>query len=270
MQIKPLLAANYLQTVSIMKNNMRKISLKAGSILLWILLWHILGSLANTKLLFKIPLPLDTLREFLNCLKLPSFWEAVASSLLHILSGFSIAVVLGLICGMLSGNSNIFKTITAPISRLIRSVPVAAFIILAWLWIPSDIIPSFISFLMVFPIIWLQVETGLLSVDNRLVEMAGVMGMTKTEIVKNIKIPTIIPFFRESVITGLGFAWKSGVAAEVICNPTGSIGALLSNAKSNLEYTKVFAVVLTIIILSLVLENIIKFFWRDKGYDKVK
>ena len=96
------------------------------------------------------------------------------------------------------------------------------------------------------------------------------MGMTKTEIVKNIKIPTIMAFFRESFITGLGFAWKSGVAAEVICNPTGSIGALLSNAKSNLEYAKVFAVVLTIIILSLVLENIIKFFWRDKRYDKVK
>ncbi len=270
MQIKPQLAANYLQTVSIMKNNFKKISLKAGSILIWILLWHILGSIANTKLLFKIPLPLDTLKEFINCVKLPLFWEAVASSILHILSGFSIAVVLGLVCGMLSGNNPIFKTLTAPISRLIRSVPVAAFIILAWLWIPSSIIPSFISFLMVFPIIWLQVETGLLSVDNRLVEMAGVMGMSKTEIIKNIKIPTIMPFFRESVITGLGFAWKSGVAAEVICNPTGSIGALLSNAKSNLEYSRVFAVVLTIIILSLVLENIIKFFWRGNLYDKIK
>ena len=270
MQIKPQLAANYLQTVSIMKNNFKKISLKAGSILIWILLWHILGSIANQKLLFKIPLPLDTLTEFLNCVKLPSFWEAVSSSLLHISSGFILAVILGLLCGLLSGNSPIFKTLTAPISRLIRSVPVAAFIILAWLWIPSDVIPSFISFLMVFPIIWLQVETGLLSVDNKLIEMAGVMGMTKTDIVKNIKIPTIMPFFRESVITGLGFAWKSGVAAEVICNPTGSIGALLSNAKSNLEYAKVFAVVLTIIILSLVLENIIKFFWKEKQYDKVK
>ena len=123
---------------------------------------------------------------------------------------------------------------------------------------------------MVFPIIWLQVETGLLSVDNRLIEMARVMGMSKTEIIKNIKIPTIMPFFRQSVITGLGFAWKSGVAAEVICNPTGSIGALLSNAKSNLEYSRVFAVVLTIIILSLVLENIIKFFWRGSLYDKIK
>jgi len=95
------------------------------------------------------------------------------------------------------------------------------------------------------------------------------MGMSKTAIVKNIKIPFVMPAFRNACITGLGFAWKSGVAAEVICNPTGSIGALLSNAKSNLEYARVFAIVLTIIILSLILENIIKFFWRENRYDKV-
>ena len=256
------LAENYPKTVSIMQNSFKKIFLKAGSIFIWILLWHIFATFANGKLLFKIPLPLETLKEFIDCLGVPSFWKAVGNSLLHILSGFAAAVVLGLICGMLSGNSKVFKELTNPISRLIRSVPVAAFIILAWLWIPSSVIPAFISFLMVFPIIWLQVESGLLSVDERLVEMATVFGMKNRDIIKNIKIPTILPFLRESTITGLGFAWKSGVAAEVICNPTGSSGALLSNAKSNLEYERVFAGVLTIVILSLILENVIKYFWR--------
>ena len=262
MQMRLRSAVNYHQTISIMKANLKNIFFKAGSIFIWILLWHIGAVVANRNLLFKIPLPVDTLKEFYNCLLLPDFWQAVSSSILHILSGFAASVALGLICGLLSGNSVIFKTVTSPISRLIRSVPVAAFIILAWLWIPSSVIPSFISFLMVFPIIWTQVEVGLLAVDGKLVEMASVMGMNNKDIIKNIKIPTVLPFLRESVITGLGFAWKSGVAAEVICNPTGSIGAMLSNAKSNLEYSRVFAVVLTIVILSLILENIIKFFWR--------
>ena len=122
---------------------------------------------------------------------------------------------------------------------------------------------------MVFPIVWLQVETALLSIDNKLIEMAKVMRMNNRGIVKNIKIPYVLPALRNSCITGLGFAWKSGVAAEVICNPTGSIGAMLSNAKSNLEYARVFAIVLTIIFLSLILENIIKFFWRENRYDKI-
>ena len=93
---------------------------------------------------------------------------------------------------------------------------------------------------MVFPIVWVQVETALLSVDNRLIEMATVMGMTRKGIILNIKLPCVLPALRNSCITGLGFAWKSGVAAEVICNPTGNLGALLSNAKSNLEYQKSF------------------------------
>ncbi len=250
-----------------MKNNLKKTFLAAGSILFWVLLWHIAASYANKNLLIKIPLPLDTVKEFLVCAKLSEFWVNVGNSLLHVVGGFLAAVILGLICGMLSGNSPFFKALTSPITHLIRAVPVAAFIILAWLWIPSGLIPTFIAFLMVFPIVWMQVETALLSVDKRLVEMAKVMGMDKRGIIKNIKIPTVAPAFRNACITGLGFAWKSGVAAEVICNPTGSIGAMLAHAKSNVEYNRVFAVVLTVVLLSLVLENIIKLVWREPKYD---
>lgn len=252
-----------------MQAKFKKILFSAGSVLFWILLWHIAASIVNTKLLFKIPLPLDTVKEFFACAVTLNFWQAVGNSLIHIVSGFLFAVILGLVCGLLSGNNIIFKTVSSPISRLIRSVPVAAFIVLAWLWIPSTAIPSVIAFLMVFPIVWLQIENSLFSIDPKLIEMAKVMGMSKKGIVKNIKIPSVLPSFRNACITGLGFAWKSGVAAEVICNPTGSIGSMLSNAKSNLEYARVFAIVLTIVILSLILENIIKFFWKENRYDKV-
>ncbi len=269
MPIKPRLEESSRRTDSIMQDRFKKLLFNLASVTLWVAVWQLLAIISNRRLLFKIPTPTETATEFLSSAKDLKFWSAVENSLLHILSGFAAAVVLGLICGMLSGNSKLFKTLTAPVTRLIRSVPVAAFIILAWLWIPSGAIPAYISFLMVFPIIWLQVEAGLLSVDNRLVEMASVMGMNKKGIIKNIKIPAVLPYFRESVITGLGFAWKSGVAAEVICNPTGSIGALLSNAKSNLEYKRVFALVFTIVILSLILENIIKFFWRRAAYDRI-
>ena len=246
-----------------MQAKLKKALFTAGSIVFWVLLWHIAATFANKNLLFKIPLPLDTLREFLVCVKLPEFWGNVDTSLWHIISGFALAVTLGFVCGLLSGSSTFFATLTAPLTRLIRAVPVAAFIILAWLWIPSEVIPAFIAFLMVFPIVWSHVETGLLSVDKRLVEMARVMGMDKKGIIKNITVPAVMPQFRVSCITGLGYAWKSGVAAEVICNPTGSIGAMLSIAKSNLEYARVFAIVLTVVLLSLILENAIKVFWKE-------
>lgn len=269
MLIKHLWAANCQEMISIMQAKFKKIVIKTLSIIFWIGFWYISAVIINTKLLFKIPLPIDTLKEFFVCAQKISFWQSVGNSLIHIVSGFIIAVILGVLCGLLSGNSTIFKSLAEPLVRIIRSVPVAAFIIIAWLWIPSSLIPSFIAFLMVFPIVWMQIESGLLSIDNKLIEMAKVMGMSKPKININIKIPTILPSLRNACISGLGFAWKSGVAAEVICNPTGSIGALLSNAKSNLEYSRVFALVLTIIVLSLILENIIKICWKDSKYDKI-
>lgn len=250
-----------------MRDKLKRAFFSAVSISFWILLWYIAAKLANRNLIFEIPTPLDTFKELAVCINDRLFWQAVGNSLLHITIGFILAVTFGTLCGLLSGNSNFFRSFTAPISRLIRSVPVAAFIVLAWLWIPTVAIPSFIAFLMVFPIVWLQVENSLTAVDYRLIEMANVMGMNKRDIAINIKIPALMPALRYSCITGLGFAWKSGVAAEVICNPTGSIGALLSNAKSNVEFSRVFAIVLTIVILSLVLENIIKLLWREKHND---
>ena len=80
-------------------------------------------------------------------------------------------------------------------------------------------------------------------------------------------MPFIAKTLLTTCLTALGFAWKSGVAAEVICNPTGSIGAILSGAKSNIEYEQVFAITLTIVLLSLLLENIIKLVWREHKYD---
>lgn len=254
-------------TISIMQNKFKNLIYSAGSILFWILLWYIAAIIANKNLLFPIPTPYDTLKELYANIRQYDFWSSVFASLWHILIGFIFGVIFGLICGMLSGNSKFFNKLSSPISRLIRSVPVAALIVIAWLWVPSDAMPSVIVFLMVLPIVWLQIETALLSIDNRLIEMAKVMGMDKRGILKHIKLPAVIPAFRISCITGLSFAWKSGVAAEVICNPTGSLGAMLSNAKSNIDYPKVFAIVTVIVILSVILENIIKFFWRERRYD---
>ncbi len=253
--------------ISTMQNKLKKPLFSLLSVVFWVGVWYFAATLANRNLLLKIPLPLSTLKAFCESVTLPRFWAAVGTSLLHIVSGFLSAVILGVLVGMLNGNSRFFKTLSAPVLHLIRSVPVAAFIFLAWLWVPNSVLPAFISFLTVFPIVCSHIEAGLSSVDNRLTEMAAVMGLSRMGIIKNIKLPTVLPFLRTSMITGLGFAWKSGVAAEVICNPTGSIGALLSSAKLTIDYNEVFAVTLTIVLLSLLLENIIKLVWREKCYE---
>ena len=249
-----------------MKNKFKKPALTAGFVIIWIIVWHIAASIANKNLLLKIPLPIETFKAFINNLYNAAFWEAVFASLSHVVLGFISALVLGTVCGILASYSSLFKNLSAPIFHLIRSVPVAAFIVIAWLWLPTSSLPPFISFLMVFPIIKSHIDAGLSSVDRKNVEMAVCFGMNRWGILRHIKIPTVMPFLREASITGLGIAWKSGIAAEVICNPSGSLGALLSGAKLTIDYEQVFAVTLTVVILSLILENILKICWKERKF----
>lgn len=238
--------------------------LDAAAVLFWIVLWHVGASLANRTLLLKIPLPLDTLRTFLRLCGEGRFWRGVGSSALHILCGFLSAVVLGAAGGVASSASGWFKRLSVPLLRLIRTVPVAAFILLAWLWIPSRILPSFVSALMVLPIVWSHVDAGLASVDEQLTEMAQVFGMSKWGILTRVRLPLMAPTLRTGCLTGVGIAWKAGIAAEVICNPTGSIGALLQGAKVAIDYERVFAVTLMVVLLSLLFEYALKLVWREQ------
>lgn len=234
------------------------------SIAFWLVVWQLAASAANRGLMLKIPLPVETLFAFAENCTQGSFWLSVGASVLHIVCGFTSAVVIGAACALLSARIPLFRALSAPIMHLVRSVPVAAFIIIAWLWVPSRILPSFISCLMVMPIIWSHVDAALGSLDDRLVEMAAVFGMKRSEILFKVKLPLVAPGLRTGCITGLGIAWKSGVAAEVICNPSGSIGALLQGAKTGIDYIQVFAVTLMVVLLSLLLENVLKVLWKEQ------
>ena len=236
----------------------------AAAVLFWLLLWQMGAVWANRSLLLKIPLPLETLRAFLRLCGEESFWRSVGSSILHVLLGFLSAGVLGTLGGICSAVSLCFRRLSAPLLRLVRTVPVAAFILLAWLWIPSRILPSFVSALMVLPIIWSHVEAGLNAVDGRLIEMARVFGMDSRRILLRVTLPLMAPTLRTGFLTGIGIAWKAGVAAEVICNPTGSIGALLRGAKAAVDYERVFAVTLMVVLLSLLFEFVLKLIWKEQ------
>jgi NitT/TauT family transport system permease protein len=64
--------------------------------------------------------------------------------------------------------------------------------------------------------------------------------------------------------TGFGFAWKSGVAAEIICTTGHSIGSQISAAKSTLDYAEVFASTVVVVVLSVTLEWLVRRIFRKR------
>ena len=225
--------------------------------------------LANRGLLIPVPTPVDTVAALIRLGGTGRFWLAAAASAARICVGFLLAVLLGTVCAAASERWTLFRIASEPLLRLVRTVPVAVVTILVFLWLPRQRIPTFISFLTVFPIVWSNVAQGIRRADQGLVEMARVFGMGRREILRRIILPGVRPYFAAAVATGLGFAWKSGVAAEIICRTELSLGSMLWSSKTAVAYDEVFALTLVILLWSVALESVARRLLKGGGHDPV-
>ena len=75
--------------------------------------------------------------------------------------------------------------------------------------------------------------------------------------VRYIYIPQVIPYFRAACALALGLCWKSGIAAEIIGLPMGTIGERLYQAKIYLNMPEMFAWTVVIIAVSILFEKIV-------------
>ena len=235
---------------------MRK-ALKNGiSVLFWLAVWQLAAMAANRSLLLlPIPTPVDTARALCRMAAEGGFWLTLGASLLRICAGFALALLAGGAGAAASARWPLFRQLAAPLVQLIRAIPVAVFTIVVFLWVSRTYIPSTIVFLTVLPIVWSNVETGLENADRQLSEMARVFGMSRRAILRQITLPGIRPYVSAAVTTGLGFAWKSGIAAEVICRTQGSLGDLLWSGKATVSYDEVFALTAVIVLCSALLQR---------------
>ncbi|MBQ8448118.1 MAG: ABC transporter permease subunit [Clostridia bacterium] len=243
-----------------MKANLLKILKAALVAAFWVGIWFAVSLYVNREIL--VPSPVKTLETLAALAATEKFRTAIVRSLFRILAGFLLALVFGCLGAVLSYRFRFFEGLFAPLLGLVRAIPVASFIILALVWIKTDTLPIFISFFMVLPIIWDNMLHGMRGVDKAALEAAAVDGAGKWGQIFFIVLPNLAPAFLSSAVTGLGFAWKSGIAAEVICRPPESLGNMLASAKNYLESAEVFAITATIIVLSLIFETLLKALYR--------
>ena len=149
--------------------------------------------------------------------------------------------------------------------RVIRAVPVVSFILFVLLWTRRGLVPVVVSALMVLPVVWGNVGRGIRETDPKLLEQAGALRFSRLKTVRLVYLPSVRPYFLSAVVTSLGLAWKSGVAAEVICPPKLAIGTEISQARTALETPELFAWTLVIIALSLLLEGLVRRLLMGRG-----
>ncbi len=231
---------------------------KIGAVIFWLLLWQFVYYIVSKDLLVaSVP---DTANRLFELIKESEFWVIVSGSFLRIVAGFLSAVIVGTAVAVVCGKSELADCLISPAMGIIKSTPVASFIILALIWIKSAYLSVFISFLMVLPMVYSNVLQGIRNVDRNLLEMADVYGFTASKKLRLVILPSVFPYFLSACTTGLGFAWKSGIAAEILGMPKNSIGVQLNNAKIYLETVDLFAWTIVVIVLSVVLEKLFLLF----------
>lgn len=239
------------------KSALKKLGRALLAALFWLIVWQ-LASLAVDKELL-LPSPLLAARTWVELASTGRFWLETLLSLLRVAIGFAAGTALGAALAFLTHYMSGARLLLAPVIGIVRAVPVASFIILALVWIRTEALPSFIAAAMALPIVWQNLSGALDSdVDPGLIEMARVYRVGRLRIFTRIVLPSVFPAFVSGAVGALGFAWKSGVAAEVICQPALSIGRQLQTAKQTLETPRVFAWTATVCLLSMLLERLLR------------
>ena len=232
----------------------KKRTIKLWAVAFWLLVWQGLSIYIGREIL--LASPLAVLNRLTYLIMTTHFWSSILFSFQRIVAGFFLATFIGILFATLAAKFRFIEQLLVPLILFVNATPVASIIILLLIWFSSRPLSIIISFLMVLPIIYTNVLSGIKRTDPKLLEMAEVFNISSSRKITYIYVPQVFPFFKAACLIGLGISWKSGIAAEIIGIPSGSMGASLHQARIFLATADLFAWTLTIIIISTLFERL--------------
>lgn len=229
---------------------------RAGVLLLYLLLWTIAARAVDVPLL--LPAPAAVMTRLLSLLPQRTFWLTLGGTLLRTLEAYVLGVALAVLLAALCCRFRAADLLLSPLLSAVRATPVTSFIVLALVWLSSARVPVLTGLLMTLPVVYSAVVQAVRTVDGRLLEMARVHGFGPGRTLRHIIVPSVLPAFVESCLAAIGLCWKAVVAAEVIGVPRLAVGSRLYEAKIYLETDSLLAWTLTIVLLSVLLEALLR------------
>ena len=224
--------------------------------LFWLAVWQLLYLAVGRDVL--IASPMQVAARIVRWVTQHAYWSMIGTTIGRILIGFAAALAAGTLLAAATAISAAARVLLAPLIRVVRAVPVASFIILVLVWVPTPHVPTLIVALTVTPIVWENLTRGIAETDRNLLEMAQVYRFSAGKRLRWVYVPAVLPYFAAACSTGMGFAWKSGIAAEVIAVTRASIGGQIYNSKIYLETADLFAWTAIVLVISLLIDRLMK------------
>ena len=235
---------------------MKKLLKTAIPLAFWLAVWQAASWAVGRELL--LPGPVRVGERLLALAGTADFWLDLGATLGRVFLGLLWGALAGTVLAFLTHFSPWADRLVSPAIRVVRATPVVSFILLVYLWVARAAIPWVIAGLMVLPVVWGALSAGLGSMDGKLLELARAYRFSRLKTLRLVYLPALRPHLSAGLLTAFGLAWKSGVAAEVICPPARAIGSRIQQAKLGLETADLFAWTLAIVALSLALERLLR------------
>ncbi len=167
--------------------------------------------------------------------------------------GFGIAIVFGLVTGILIGSSSLIYNGFYPVLIGFNSIPKVAVVPILVIWFGIGTVPAIITaFLISFFPILVNVATGIATVEPELKDVLRALGASKRDIIVKVGIPRSLPYFFASLKIAITVAFVGSIIAETVASNKG-IGHLMIVASSRFEVPLVFAGLLVTAIMGVMM-----------------
>ena len=219
--------------------------------------WQLLAALEVLPPAY-LPSPTDVWQALVELWTAGTLPEHTLFTLQNFLLGFLLAVVVAIPVGIVMGSSDLAEMLFAPPMWAVYAVPRIAlapiFVIAFGLGGASKIAVVFT--MATFPIL-INTMHGMKSVPTLLVQVAKVYGGSRTEVVRKIVLPSLLPY----IFVGLQIAVAGAIAGALVGEFIGSfkgLGLLLSNAAYNFDLARALALVIIIVIIAQALMSTVQ------------
>lgn len=191
------------------------------------------------------------------------FQKHMLLSLQRIFLGFAIASVVGVGLGLLLGRFRTARELVFPALEVLRPIPAIAWVPMSiMLWPTNEVSIVFITFLGAFFPVLLNTMQGVQAVDKVLIRAAQSLGVSQRALFFEVILPGALPHVFTGLALGMGVAWVSLIAAEMISGQFG-IGYFTWEAYSLVRYSEIALGMIVIGVLGLLCSGLIRLVGRS-------
>jgi NitT/TauT family transport system permease protein len=242
------------------RGTLRAVVLGTLALLAFLLAWHLLTKYrVNVYVRFlNVPSPEQVLERAARAFKDPKFFSHVVLSCRRILIGFLLATIVAVPLGLVMGRFRVIREFIFPVSEVFRPIPAIAWVPMSiMLWPNNEAAIVYITFIGAFFPILLNTIHGVHSLDGVLVRAGRCLGANEPQLFWNVILPGSLPHIFTGLAVGMGVAWVSLIAAEMISGQYG-VGYFTWEAYSLVDYPAIMLGMITIGVLGLACSGIIR------------